>query len=395
MEITDIETILLSCEIPENRQWHLSGIREEGIQGRKSDMVIVRVRTDAGITGIGEPSPYGGATSLAETIKELEPAFVGEDPHDVERLTTPTEVETGWTRRCALAALNMACWDIVGKAAGQPVSKLLGGRYAEEIPVYASGGIDWEYVNDPDILIEEAERYLEAGFTAFKFRVGPDERFLDAIERLHDAVGAEMDLILEGNSRFTPGEAVRMAERCRQFEFEPRWFEEPLSDAGVHDYRRLRAALPDLTITGGESTTSFDQVKPWVDEGGYGIVQPDANVLGISETKRVADFARYVGIDCVPHSWHNAITMAANLHVVAAIPNRDVLEFQRTWHWSAEPFRRDILTEPIEISEGVATVPDGPGLGISLDDSVLDDYPFEDGPVQVAWDGPAGEHRPL
>jgi L-alanine-DL-glutamate epimerase-like enolase superfamily enzyme len=397
MEITDVETILLSCPIPDEHVWKFSGIYEAGVKGVKNDMVIVRVHTDDGITGIGEPTPYGGAERLADAVERLEPHLVGRDPHDVDVITDPRrqpiKLSSG-PDRYALAAINIACWDAIGKAAGQPVSKLLGGRYADEIEVYASGGIDWDYLTDPEILINEAESYLDRGFGAFKFRVGPDERFLEAMEALHDAVGEELDFIVEGNTRFgSPAEAVRMAEGFR--EFDPLWFEEPIDTDDLEGYREIRRALPDMRITGGEMRPSVEEFKPWIDRRAYDVVQPDANVMGISETRRVANRARTEGIACVPHSWHNAITMAANLHVVASIPNHDLLEFQQTWHWSAEPFRTAILEDPIEFEDGTLEVPDGPGLGIELDEDAIEAYPYEPGPIQEPWEGPDVEPRPI
>ena len=393
MNITEVETIRLSCPVPPDRRWRLSGIRSDGIQGAKNDMVIVRLHTDDGLTGIGEPSPYGGAEELRTAIDALAPTLIGEDPHNVAQLGTPAVDQRLGAPRYVRAAIDMACWDLIGKAAGQPISKLLGGRYVEEVPVYASGGIDWRFVEDSGRLVAEAESYVEAGFEAFKFRIGPDERFLDAIGVLADAVGDDLDLIFEGNARFTLPEAIRMGERIRQYN--PRWFEEPLDTSDLDGYHRLRRALPGIRITGGEMATSFDRLAPWLDAGAYDIVQPDANVMGITETKRVADYARYYDVPCVPHSWHNAITMAANLQVVAAIPNREILEWQRTWHWSAEPFRTEILVDPIPFENGTLSVPDGPGLGIELDEDAIADYPYEAGPVQEAWDGPGGEPRPI
>lgn len=393
MEITDVETIKLSCPVPDDEQWRLSGIRSDSIMGATNDMVIVRLHTDAGHVGIGEPSPYGGAEALETAIETVTPQLVGEDPHDVARLSTPAVDQRRGAARYALAGIDQACWDLIGKAAGEPVSNLLGGRYVESVPVYASGGIDWDFVEDPDLLVAEAEEYVAAGFPAFKFRIGPDERFVEAVAALDAAVGDELELIVEGNARFTLPEAVRMGERLRQFD--PLWFEEPLDTSDLDGYRRLRAALPGIRITGGEMATSFDRLAPWLDAGAYDVVQPDANVMGITETKRVADYARYHDVPCVPHSWHNAVTMAANLHVVAAIPNRELLEWQRTWHYSAEPFRTDILVEPIAFENGELQVPDGPGLGIELDEDVLAEYPYQEGPVQQSWDGPGGEARPI
>ncbi len=394
MEIVEIEPVLLSHRIPDDERWKLSGIYGDGTQGVKSDMVIMKVHTDEGIVGLGEPSPYGGARDLEAAIERMESSFVGEDPFDVDVLTSRGLGGADGVDQYVLAGLNMACWDIMGKAAGEPVSKLLGGRRSDEVRVYASAGINWDYVNDPELIVEEAEGYLDEGFTAFKFRIGPDKRFLTAIERLYEAVGDEMDLIMEGNARFrNPQEAIRMAESFK--EYEPYWFEEPIDTTDVEGYREIRRALPDVRITGGESKRSLSAFKEWIDTRAYSIVQPDANVTGISEGRRIAERARLERLPCVPHSWHNAITMAANLHLVASIPNNEILEFQRTWHWSSPAFRTEILEDPIEFDDGHLVVPDGPGLGIELDEDAIEEYPFEEGPVQESWEGPAGDPEPI
>ena len=391
MEITELETILLTCPVPEEKAWRSGGISRPAYKGAKADMVIVRVHTDEGITGLGEPSPYAGPRSLEAAIESLEPELVGEDPFDVDVITG---VESwygrqlqGSTRRIALAGINQACWDIMGKAAGQPVYKLLGGQRAEEIPVYASGGNDWRFVTEPERLVREAERYRDDGYRAFKFRISDDERFLRAIDYLHEEVGDEMELIVESNMRFdSASQAIR---RGRKFEHvDPYWWEEPLSADDIEGYREIRRALPNVPISGGEMLMSAQAFKPRIERRMYDIVQPDANIIGISETKRVADMANLAGIRCTPHNWHNAVNRAANLHVAAAIENHDLLEMQQTWFAGCPAFREDIVKDPIAPEDGVVEVPDRPGLGVELDESEMEKYAFEDGPMRVSW----GDH---
>jgi len=392
MQITDIDTILLSCPVPEEETWRLGGTREGsytkgsfqlGSKGVKADTVIVRVHTDEDIAGIGEPSPYAGAVPLRDAIVRLRPHLIGKDPFDVDLLSIPFRYGRR-VDRLAMAGVNIACWDIMGKATGRPVCLLLGGWHADRIRVYASGGINWEFLRKPEILVNEAMRYLEEGFTAFKFRIGPDRRFVDAIKAVREAVGYEMDLMIEGNMRFrSPAEAIGMA---RKFErYEPFWFEEPISGNNIEGYVEIRKALPDIPITGGESRGSAAEFKPWIDRPAYDIVQPDCNVTGISEAKRIAYLASLQGLFCCPHNWHNVITTAANLHLVASISNHLVLEMQRTWHWSCPAFRTEIVEEPLEPKRGYLEVPKKPGLGIELNEEAMEKYPFREGPVQVPW----------
>lgn len=389
MQITDIETLALSCPVPEAEAWRFGGESRPPVRGVKSDAVLVKLHTDEGIVGIGEPSPYGGVGNLRRAVENLKPSLLGEDPFDVARIADPAEhfgpQFASGPGRFALAGIDVACWDAMGKATGQPVCKLLGGQYADRVPVYASGGDDWRYVREPDRLVEEARTHLADGFDAFKLRIASDDRFVDAVTRVQAAVGDDLDLILEGNTRFrTAPEAIRTAERLR--EVDPLWFEEPLPRDDRDGYRAISEALPWLPLSGGEGITSAAGFTPWIDAGAYDIVQPDANVLGITATKRVADLARAGGCLCVPHNWHGAVTTAANLHVAAAIPNRDRLEYTRSWHWSAPAFQTEILENPPVPEDGHLRVPEKPGLGIELDEDAIAEYPYEEGPCQVPWE---------
>jgi len=374
VKIKDIETVLLSCPVPEEKTWRL-----DGRKGVKADMVIVKVHTDEGITGIGEPSPYGGALNLRLTIEQLKQGFTGRDPFDVELLTAPTgsRVES-----MAMAGINMALWDIMGKAVNKPVYRLLGGAYTNRVRAYASGGINWVWFKHPEVLAEEIRGYLDEGFTAFKIRIGPDKRFLDAIRVARETLGDGMDLMVEGNMRFNTSEqAIAMARRFERYN--PFWFEEPIPGNNIEGYVEIRKALPQIPITGGESLCTRFEFKERIDRRAYSIVQPDSNYAGLSEARRIAFMASLEGLPCCPHNWHNAVTTAANLQLVASIPNHMVLEMQRTWHYSCPAFRSEIVVNPSEPKNGYLEVPKEPGLGVELDDRALAKYPFREGPIWV------------
>ena len=179
MEIVDVETILLTHLIPEEETWYLGGIGgKPGTKGIKADMVILKIHTDEGITGIGEPSPYGGAIALKNAIEEIKPLLIGKDPFDVDLVTSRgRRIRRGrLVDNYVWAGIDMALWDIMGKASKRPVHKLLGGAYTDKVRVYASGGIDWRFIKKPAILVKEAMGYIEKGFTAMKLRIGPDKR---------------------------------------------------------------------------------------------------------------------------------------------------------------------------------------------------------------------------
>ncbi|WP_436926135.1 mandelate racemase/muconate lactonizing enzyme family protein [Halosimplex amylolyticum] len=389
MEITDIETILLSADVPESKQPRAGGLVRPPTKRVKADMAVLRVHTDEGITGLGEPSPYGGMGNIAQAVEDMKGRFVGEDPTEPDALTRPGlwygRKTTAGAHRYVLAAVNTACWDILGKATGKPVYKLLGGAERDEVEVYASGGNDWRFAEEPERLVEEAESYLDEGYEAFKFRIGDHQSFVEATRRLHEAVGDEMELIVEGNMRFANvTDAVAMGRQLA--EFDPYWFEEPISADDKAGYREIRRALPDVPITGGEMMDDVHELKPYVDDRAYDIVQPDCNIMGISEVKRAAELAHLEGIKCTPHNWHNAINRAANLHVAATLPNLDLLEQQMTWFAGCPTFREDVVKEPLVAEDGAVEVPDRPGLGVELDESVVEAHPYEEGPTTVEWD---------
>ena len=397
MKIKDIDTILMSYPVPEDRTWRLGGSLAPdgrtylpGEKGVKVDLLIIKVITDDGLVGIGEVRP--GNLAAKAKVEQMKPRFIGLDPFDVDMFTRRRGWGLRWSEGRVLAAVNVACWDIMGKATGRPVCQLLGGAHADRIRAYASGGIDWNFVKNPEIIAKEAEGYLKEGWTAFKFRIPPDDRCLAVIKAAREAVGDEMDLIIEANMRFrTARQAIRMA---RKFEkYDPLWFEEPVpafTSADVQSYVEIRKALPSIPISGGEGKTSVAEFKPWIDSHAYDIVQPDASYAGISEARRIAYLAELQGLLCCPHDWGTAVANAANLHLVAAIPNHFVLEIQTTWHSSCPPFRAlegtEILKKSLKMKNGCLEVPKEPGLGIELDEEKCKSFPYKDGPMAVPWE---------
>jgi len=375
MEITDVETILLSCPVPKEHQldwdWKILGRRE-----LKVDMAIVKISTDEGITGIGEPSNYAGPEAIKAIIEyEFRPELIGKDPFDVEKLTKPGHYSRGLTHSSAMAGINQALWDIIGKSLKKPVYKLLGGAYAEKIRVYASAG---QMGNDPEDIAKEAAIFREQGFTAYKLRVSLED-YLDKVKAARDALGDDADIMVEWNMGIpnakTAIKAIKKMER-----FDVTWTESPLPGYDVEGYAEVRKAV-EIPISGGEEVSTFYDFKKRIDQGAYDIVQPDSNLMGINEARRVAILADLKGLLCCPHNWHSAINRAANAHLVASIPNHFMLEWNMTWNHSCPAFKQDIVKEPIIPKNGYIEVPKRPGLGIELNEEAIKKYPFIKGTV--------------
>lgn len=376
LKITGVKVTLMSCPLGD-RSWVTA---TQLIW--KSDAVLVEISTDKGITGIGEASPYGGPEFLKKTIEDaIQPAILGRNPFDLEHFAA------GWAGArpnfAAWAGIDAACWDILGKAAGKPVYELLAaGRPAERrLRMYASGGVEYAWYDRPEALIEEAVRRKEAGYTAFKFRIGTEwknagmtvRKYIPWLLKLREAVGPQMDLMQESNMRLSLEECLELAPVLEELKF--LWFEEPVKayePGALENHLRLKAALRNVKISGGESRATRFDFKEWIDRGAYDIVQPDANVTGLTEAWHIARVAELKGLPCCPHNWHGGLTTMANAALVAAIPNRLMLELNQTWN----PFKEELFTDPLTVRNGYLELPRRPGFGMQLKPGIAAKFPY-------------------
>jgi len=233
-------------------------------------------------------------------------------------------------------------------------------------------------------------RQKENGFTAFKMRIGSAwgtsgvgiDRFRKLLNKVRSAMGADMDLMLDANGRFrTVEEAVEVGHILA--DLNARWFEEPISPFGAgssEQYNQIRANCR-VPISGGEGFSTIELHQPFVKAGAYDIVQPDATFLGLTRSYKLALLYHQVGRPCIPHSWTNAIAHAANAHLVAAIPNRVVLETQQIHN----PMLTDLVDNPIPVNQGFVDLSDRPGLGIELNEDALQEYPFTENGIWVPY----------
>ncbi|MBI5877910.1 MAG: mandelate racemase/muconate lactonizing enzyme family protein [Chloroflexi bacterium] len=330
---------------------------------------LVVVHTDEGLTGVG--SVFTNDALARAALDVLAPLYFGENALEPERVSEKLHQHMFWLGRGGsithtVSGIDIALWDILGQATGQPVGRLLGGRYRERVRPYGSILMD-----EPEPLREHILQVKAQGFRAVKMGWGPFGRHShqkdEAIVRAaRDALGPDGDLMVDAggsDAHWTNG--YKWARRTADMlaEYNVYWFEEALHPDALDDYVRLREHAP-LPITGGEVLTRRQAFQPWLEAGAFDIVQPDVTkVGGISEERRIAWMAQEHGVRFIPHGWNTAVGLAADLHLASAIPGTDFVEYL-----TGSPFIDDIVAEPWTLdADGMLAIPDKPGLGLTLD----------------------------
>jgi len=368
MKIRDIRAVGLRGASPEGG-WSAEIRPEDCVH------TLIAVLTDEGITGFGGVFTNDGLVKSA--LKVLEPLYLGENALEPERVSEKLHQNTFWMGRGgsithAISGIDIALWDILGKATGQPVGRLLGGRYRSRVRPYAS-----ILMQDPEPLAEHLRELKEQGFNAFKIGWGPFGRVSNAVDE--SIVRAAREVIDDGWLMVDAGGsdaywnqgykwALRTAEMLAAYNVY--WFEEALKPDALDDYVALRRNAP-VPIAGGEVLTRRQAFQPWLHAGAFDIVQPDVTkVGGISEERRIGWMAEENGIRFIPHGWNTALGLAADLQLASAFANTDFVEYL-----TGSPYIDNIVTTPWQLdAEGMLTIPDGPGLGIELDFDAIQYY---------------------
>ncbi|MFO0532616.1 mandelate racemase/muconate lactonizing enzyme family protein [Brevundimonas sp.] len=347
------------------------------IRPEDSIHALIAVHTDAGITGYGSVFTDGRLAQAG--LKVLEPLLIGENALEPERVTEKLHQNTFWMGRGGtlthtISGIDIAMWDILGKATGLPVSQLLGGNYRTKVKPYCS-----LLMEEPALMRDVVAGYHAKGFRAFKIGWGPfgrahDARLDEAIVRAAlDGIGADSQLFVDAgasDAHWPHGLkwAMRTAEMLKDYDVG--WFEEALKPDAIDDYCDLRRASL-VPIAGGEVLTRRQSFMPWLSRGAFDIIQPDVTkVGGISEQRRIVWMAQDHGVRYVGHGWNTALGVAADLQMAAAFPGVDLVEFI-----GGSPYVDGILAEPFVLDEnGDLTVPDKPGLGVEIDRDKLAKY---------------------
>lgn len=345
------------------------------------ETLIVEVETAEGITGWGEA--YGPAKPNAAAVMEFfAPKILGRDPRDTEDLwqflfARSLDYGQKGTMLAALSALDIAFWDIRAKDAGRPLYRALGAARQRSVRCYATGF--YPPREDDGETAEarfeaEAAQYRAMGFRAAKMKVGFGlERDVHLVETVRRALGEEIRLMIDANHAYDPITAVALARRVEQQDIG--WFEEPVSPLDMEGYLEVKRGTT-IPIAGGECEATRFAFEPWLRRRAFDYAQPDLCACGgISEGMKIATLASAHSVHVTPHAWGSAIGQAAALHFYAARPRHPgSLTPEEKWiecDSTENPFRTEIVAEPVRFEAGEWLLPEAPGLGVEIDRDAL------------------------
>lgn len=358
--------------------------REESISAGPG-AALIEVETDEGITGIGETcihSERGEAALAAQKIVEVgfKPLLVGENPLDIRRLWHKLYSYCEWYGRAgvsiyAISGIDVALWDICGKALGVPIYTLLGGKFRDKIPVYASLLFD---MDDPEGTARMGKEYVKQGYKAVKYGWGttrerafgmdPDKDE-EMIRTIREVLGPQIQIMVDVGRfvNLTPAQAIKLAKRLEKYNIF--WLEEPLPPEDVIGYKLLSNAV-DVYIAAGESEYNIQGFKEYITRRAVDIIQPDVTKAGgLTVATRIVDLCESWNLLMVPHGFSSVVNVAANLQLVASMPRAFILEYRRT----PSPLISRLAKKPLVYEDGHLKIPSEPGLGIEIDYSVVEE----------------------
>lgn len=337
---------------------------------------LIAVHTDEGLVGLG--SVFTNDALVRAALQVLQPLYLGETALEPERVSEKLHQHMFWLGRGgaithAISGIDIALWDLLGKATGQPIGRLLGGRYRERVQPYASLLMD-----APEKLRDHLLAVRAQGFRAFKIGWGPFGRRDAAtdqaiIQAAREAIGPDAKLMVDagGSDAHWPNGYKWALNTAKMLaDYDVTWFEEALHPDALEDSIRLREHSP-VKIAGGEVLTRRQAFQPWLVSGALDIVQPDVTkVGGISEERRIAWMAQDHGIQFVPHGWNTAVGLAADLQLASAIAGTDMVEYL-----TGSPFIDEITAGGWSLdADGMLAIPTAPGLGLELDRGAVRKY---------------------
>ncbi len=353
------------------------------------ELVFVKVETDEGLIGVGEARPLNRTDTLLGYLEETVPRYVlGSDPFEIERLTHRMFREdfgrAGEIVMTGMALIEVACWDIVGKALDQPVYRLLGGAVRDRIKAYANG---WYTVErTPEEFHAAAKRVLEKGYRALKFdpfgagfyELDRQEKnhVVSLVEAVRDAVGPDVEILIEMHGRFNPVTAVQMIRELAPFR--PEWFEEPVPPENLRALRDVREAVLPLgaTVATGERLHTPYEYRELFDLQAADVIQPDPTHFGgILNTKKLAATAESHYILVAPHNVGGPVSTAVSLHLAACTHN---FKIQEHFNDFADQYVKDAAPGVPKVIDGYFALMDGPGLGVELDEDVIAAHPRQE-----------------
>ncbi len=360
MKITRIETVLVGAPTP--------GC---GLLSNRNYFYIL-LHTDEGLTGLGEATLESHDESILGCLRDLEDLIVGQDParvgHLLQTLVRQRFWKGGVVKASAVSGVELACWDLIGKAAGMPVYELFGGALRDKIRVYANG---WSGgATDPGIIREKAAAAKEYGYRAFKFSLAVPTwpvRDLETVKKVRaaaatvrEAVGDDCEILFDGHGRYDSTLAIQIGRALE--EFNPLFFEEPVQPEDEEGMARV-ADKVDIPIAAGERLTRLQEFRRLFEKQAIRVAQPDlAHCHGFNEGAKVAHLAEAFDGFVAPHCPMSPVITAISLHLDAIAPNFLIQERLFLDDW-----RNEVITKPLAVKDGYLDLPAGPGWGIELD----------------------------
>ncbi len=378
MKIVEVRTVLLSYLLKDEEQFSWSA----GTTVQRN-AILIEITTDEGIKGIGEVGDIGLAPlATGEMVAHyFKPMLVGHDPSMIQNLYRLMYNRSAPVGRKGLvvavvSGIEQALWDIMGKAAGLPVYKLLGGRARDRIIAYASAGMHGNLSQMADGL----DILKKAGYKAVKIRIGYGlAEDVELVSAAREALGDVIDLMVDAGQEYKDNpwnihHALREARALEKFGL--RWIEGPLAYDDIEGHVEL-AGLIDTPIATGENECSVYGFKELIARRGADIVQPDVtHAGGFIECRKIANMAEAYGLECAPHIFKGGVSLAANLHFIASTPNCIYAEVDQM----PNPLRDELLIKPFKIEDGYIEMHDIPGLGVQLTEEIEHKYPYYPGP---------------
>jgi D-galactarolactone cycloisomerase len=344
----------------------------------KRDAVIVRVTTESGLTGWGESHHARSANVIAEivntTLKDIVLPASADDVVGIWNKIYQWQLKShglGAATAMAMSGLDMALWDIRAKAAGWPLWKLLGGSGERRIMAYAGGvALGWQ---DPKTLVEEVAPHVAAGYTAVKLRVGDTPaRDIARVTAVREAYGDGLVIMVDANTGYSLDDVRRVMPVYE--ELDVHWLEEPFSPSDYASYEKA-AMLGSVALAAGENHYTRFEFARVIEDGVISVLQPDLSKAGgVTEVMRIAHAASTWRLPVNPHTSITALNMAATIHLLKSIDNAGYFEADVS---VGNPFRDGLSAPPYRVArDGSVTLPDGPGLGVEVDEKFIAAHPF-------------------
>ena len=349
----------------------------------RTNWVFVKVYTDEGIDGVGEATLEYKEKSLWGAVEHIKEYLVGKNPLEIEKHWHAIYRDAYWrggpVLMSALSAVEMALWDILGKALNVPVYQLLGGKIHEKVRIYVNGW--FAGAKEPEEFGAKAKEAVKRGVTAMKWDpFGKNylnisnaelDKALRNVAAVREAVGDSVDLLIEGHGRFNIPTGIKIAKELEQFE--PMFFEEPVPPDNLDALKAVRDKSP-VAISAGERLYTRWDYKNMFDLMAADYIQPDiSHAGGIMELKKIAAEAECRYIPFAPHNPSGPVANAATLQLAATCPNFEILEIM----YSDVEWRKDVTNESLEYKDGFITIPDKPGLGIEINEEECFKHPYQ------------------